>query len=133
VVFAASCTAYVDNAMLVVGSQAANYVPMHPADDLARCLRYYEVMGTSAASDIDVFVYQAAGSPVALPFQFRAIKPVTPTVTKVGTWTVANCSQPVVSGVSLTGFFATVTATALGPVNFVNTPAGTFITSEANP
>jgi hypothetical protein len=42
VVFAASCTAYLDNASLVVGSQPANYVPLHPADDLARCLRYYQ-------------------------------------------------------------------------------------------
>src|SRR5215831_13578295 len=33
---------YVDNAMLVVGSVAADYAPLHPADDLARCLRYYE-------------------------------------------------------------------------------------------
>jgi len=37
--FSASCTAYVDNAMLVVGSQSADYAPLHPADDLARCLR----------------------------------------------------------------------------------------------
>src|SRR5262252_9445345 len=42
VFFAASCTAYLDNAMLVVGSVAADYAPLHPADDLARCLRYYE-------------------------------------------------------------------------------------------
>jgi len=38
----ASCTAYIDNAMLVVGSVAADYAPLHPADDLARCLRYYQ-------------------------------------------------------------------------------------------
>ena len=31
--------------MLVVGSQPADYVPLHPADDLARCLRYYEIVG----------------------------------------------------------------------------------------
>jgi len=35
-------TFYVDNAMLVVGSVAADYAPLHPADDLARCLRYYQ-------------------------------------------------------------------------------------------
>src|SRR5499427_6370119 len=34
---------YLDNAMLVVGSTPADYQPLHPADDLARCLRYYEV------------------------------------------------------------------------------------------
>lgn len=39
----ASCIFYLDNAMLVVGSVPADYAPMHPADDMARCLRYYEV------------------------------------------------------------------------------------------
>ena len=42
---AAAGTYYVDNAMLVVGSQPADYAPLHPADDLARCLRYYEIIG----------------------------------------------------------------------------------------
>ena len=35
-------TTYFDSAMLVVGSLPVNFIPMHPADDLARCLRYYE-------------------------------------------------------------------------------------------
>jgi hypothetical protein len=132
--FVATCSQwYAGQAMLVVGSQPANYAPLHPADDLARCLRYYEVIGTPTASDIDVFLYQAAGSPFALPFQFRAIKPVTPTVTKVGTWTVTNCAQPTAAGPCVTGFFLSGVASALGPVNFVNTPAGTFLTAEANP
>jgi hypothetical protein len=42
IVFNATGTFYVDNAMLVVGSQPCDYVPLHPADDLARCLRYYQ-------------------------------------------------------------------------------------------
>jgi|SRR5215467_882938 len=45
--FALPCTAYIDNAMLVVGSQPADYVPMHPADDLARCKRYYHRISAS--------------------------------------------------------------------------------------
>jgi hypothetical protein len=49
--FAASCTAYLDNAMLVVGAQAADYAPLHPADDLARCQRYYETV-TAASGEI---------------------------------------------------------------------------------
>src|SRR5215467_12547018 len=40
--FGASGTFYLDNAMLVVGSVPADYAPLHPADDLARCLRYYQ-------------------------------------------------------------------------------------------
>ena len=81
VYFAASCTAYVDNACLVVGSQAANYVPLHPAEDLARCLRYYQRFANSASG-----AYMAQGqafsatqamvaSPLKAPFA------VTPTLT----------------------------------------------------
>jgi hypothetical protein len=33
---------YVDNAMLVVGTQAADFAPLPPADELARCNRYYQ-------------------------------------------------------------------------------------------
>jgi hypothetical protein len=54
VFFAASCTAYVDNAMLVVGSVAADYAPMHPADDLARCQRYYQTLGRNGTGAIVV-------------------------------------------------------------------------------
>jgi hypothetical protein len=41
VVFEANGTYMADSAMLVVGNVPADYAPMHPADDLARCLRYY--------------------------------------------------------------------------------------------
>jgi hypothetical protein len=75
VLLAASCTAYVDNAMLVVGSQAADYVPMHPADDLARCLRYFEV---GAAS---IRWYSTASQPSELTYPLKVPKAVSPTVT----------------------------------------------------
>jgi hypothetical protein len=48
---------YVDNAMLVVGSQPANYVPLHPADDLARCLRYYQRWTSTSG-----YLYFASGT-----------------------------------------------------------------------
>ena len=41
----ASCTAYVDSAVLVVGAAAPAYAPLTAADDLARCQRYYETLG----------------------------------------------------------------------------------------
>jgi len=50
--FLASATVYLDNAMLVIGPEPVDYLPMHPADDLARCLRYYEIVasGTGPAT-----------------------------------------------------------------------------------
>lgn len=43
---AAISDTYIDSVMLVLGSTATPFVPMHPADDLARCQRYYETSGT---------------------------------------------------------------------------------------
>jgi len=78
--FTASCTAYVDNAMLVVGSVAADYAPLHPVDDLARCLRYYELLlgaSLTAWTPGAVFSTTLFYTTMALLAQ----KAVTPTVT----------------------------------------------------
>jgi len=83
VLFAASCTAYIDNAMLVVGSQAADYAPLYPADDLARCQRYYET--NYSASGQHLVMAQATGTAAAAgPFRFRVTKAVSPTITLNG-------------------------------------------------
>jgi hypothetical protein len=130
-VISASTTLYVDNANLVVGSQAANYVPMHPADDLARCLRYYEVV----AEDFNVAGYGGAAS---VPFQwylnYKARKAVAATLTKVGTWTVPNCAQPTIVGVpSISGFNLGTVVTAVGTFQLVGGGAGGSCTAESNP
>jgi len=133
VYFAASCTAYLDNAMLVVGSQPCDYVPMHPADDLARCLRYYEVLGETSG-EISLTSYAgAASAPFDWTLPYKARKAVTPTVTKNGTWSLANASQPALNGSGVGSVVVRVTGTATGTVSAVNTAAGTNITVEANP
>ena len=66
VLFGASGAFYVDNAMLVVGSLAADYAPLHPADDLARCLRYYEVL-PGAGYDINVTATGRPGNSCMTP------------------------------------------------------------------
>ena len=133
----ASCTAYIDNAMLVVGSQAANYVPLHPADDLARCLRYYENIGTSGGNDVIVRGWAGlAGEGLDLVMPFRAYKPVTPTVTKIGTWATANCAvgSPSFTASTQFGIRMSINATAGGGDTYaVNSNAGNYVTAEANP
>ena len=75
-----SNTFYIDNAMLVVGSVAADYAPLHPADDLARCLRYYEAITVSSTGAFATG--QAASATAAVvPLQFQVQKPVSPTIT----------------------------------------------------
>jgi len=131
--FNASCTAYLDNAMLVVGSVPADYAPLHPADDLARCLRYYEVFGFSATNSMQGNGYCAGvGQNVNVQLTFRAYKPVTPTVTKVGTWAVTNTNQPVAYS-SATETSLTGSALAVGFMQFYPNSAANGITVEANP
>jgi hypothetical protein len=129
-----SCTVYVDNAMLVMGAVAADYAPPHPADDLARCQRYYEKIGGEGSSAPDITGYASAGQGVNLSMRFLTRKAVSPSATKVGTWGVTNCGQPYASagGTDMVTLQAVTTA---GPA-FVgyktNSPSEYFVI-EANP
>jgi hypothetical protein len=124
---------YAGQAMLVVGSQAANYVPMHPADDLARCKRYYDQYGGSFSADIYVAATPTAGTQgMGITLPTRQQMPVMPTVTKVGTWAVTNSSQPAVTP-GLSTFVVTGTSIAAGIMVFNTLNATTYVTLEANP
>jgi len=113
---------------------AADYAPLHPADDMARCLRYYEVFGDGSAVTVALGGYCAASNNLAYYFAFRALKPVTPSATKMGTWTVSNCSQPLIGSQDKTGFQFYATATTTNQVAFSNSGVGgPPIISEANP
>lgn len=133
VVFNLSCTAYIDNAMLVVGNVAADYIPMHPADDLARCLRYYEVLGKDGPYYPMLSGYQVATNGVWLGVPFKAAKPVVPTVTKNGTWAVSNSGQPALGGANTDGAYMVITPTATGMGAAYPNGAGQTLTVEANP
>ena len=67
------------------------------------------------------------------PVPYKVRKPVNPTLTKNGTWTVLNCGQPGPGGggVDMISIAATVTAT--GIYSFTNGGAGMNFTVEANP
>jgi len=77
----ASCTAYLDSAVLTMGQWAPPFHPLHPADDLARCQRYYEVLGADSSGERLGLgqAFSATGAAVPLPFAVK--KAVTPTVT----------------------------------------------------
>jgi hypothetical protein len=145
--FAASCTAYIDNAMLVVGSQAADYAPLHPADDLARCLRYYERWTGTQASYATLLGHAYASTGVICSGTLAAPKPVTPTLTVSQTthWSLVNNSYAgtqQLTGLAIGGFMhnnfllnATVASGfAAGQISglFSNSVGGWFA-FEANP
>jgi hypothetical protein len=120
--------------MLVLGSVAADFAPLHPADDLARCQRYYEVHGgANAEFPIVLGAPSAVGVQLGSPVTFVAQKGGTPTVTKNGTWAVTGCNQPTVSGANTHGYTLKAEATATTQVQ--TNPNGTddTITAEWAP
>ena len=128
---ATASVTYVDDAMLVVGDVPTNFVPLHPADDLARCLRYYEVFGEGAQA----FAYQGyclGSSAFSTPVFFKVRKAATPSATKVGTWGVLNCPQPNFGTPYLDMMYITALASTTGATQFYNNTAPA-ITVEANP
>jgi hypothetical protein len=125
-------TYYIDNAMLVVGSVPADYAPLHPADDLARCLRYYEVIAESGGT-FSWQGYAAAGAIADIWVPYKARKPVAPTVTKNGTWTVSNAAQPSSPVNGVDGLSLRTTATALGGFQVFAAATGQNLSVESNP
>jgi hypothetical protein len=116
-------------AMLVVGSVPADYAPLHPAEDLARCQRYYQI-----ACDKAEWNWSASGAHICgVGYPLIPPMPVVPTLTKIGTWGVANCSQPVVVAGSGSTFRLYTTATAAGQVSLGSSGVGQAVTAEANP
>ena len=65
-------------AMLVPGTVPADYMGLHPADDLARCLRYYEIVASGSGP---ATVGQAQSATQAQTILAYTQKPVAPTLT----------------------------------------------------
>lgn len=121
-------TYYLDNAMLVIGPNAAPYEPLHPQEELARCQRYYEVINTFN------FLGSANGAHnIGQWVPWRVEKAGAPTVTKNGTWAVTNCGQPAVASGSVSGFVVYAAATGAGQVQFTTNGADDTVTGEINP
>jgi len=133
--FVASCTAYIDNVCLVYGSGPANFYAAPPADELARAQRYYQTLGGGGTADLYFTGYASAGGQNnGGTLFYLSQKPVVPTVTKVGTWNVANCGQPVVYGIGQQSASMYATSTAVGNVAFYSAgSAAGYVTIEANP
>ena len=135
VFFHTVATFYADNAMLVVGTQTADYAPLHPADDLARCLRYYESIGPSPANGNvpQIKGYAgAAGVTAGTTFMFAAKKAVVPTITIGGTFTYVNASGISSYGPSVGGCYIQITASGAGEFTAYSFGSG-YVTAEANP
>lgn len=113
----AAGTYYFDNAMLVIGPNATEYVPLTPQEDLARCQRYYEVHGGVNDEWPIISGYANAGTVDRwASLVFAVPKGGIPTATKNGTWGVVNCAQPTISAVTTAGYSIKAVSTGAGEV-----------------
>lgn len=144
-VFWVSGTFYLDNAMLVAGSQSASYAPNHPADELLRCQRYYERLDKAASSGlVQAFAYGATTA--VFLFHYKVSKAIAPTVTFAApaNYTLANAAAGTLACTSITnngadqasfqGGAQCATGLVAGNASFLSSAGsgGNFII-EANP
>lgn len=132
VVFSAAGTYYIDNATLVVGSVSGNYVPLHPADDLARCLRYYERMGFTSAAYPMILLAGTGATTVYGSFPFMARKAVQPTVTVTSGWQLNNFTAPTMHSANQDGFLMQGSTVGAG-LGYAHATTSSGVIIEANP
>ena len=85
---------------------------MRPYDqELLTCQRYWQKFGNS----LIIQGYGAVGGNIYLTLPLSPYMRVPPTATKIGTWIVGNCQQPLINGTwnNILGLTAVLTATAV--------------------
>jgi hypothetical protein len=145
--FSASGTYDVDSAVLVVGSAAPSYAPLHPADDLIRCQRHYHEIGGLDTNEYAAtgFCFGATNALFVVRYPVEMLGAPTVTVSAPGDWIVHNASGTALpctalGASALTRRSARLTATvASGLVAgnatslVANTTAAARIRFESNP
>jgi hypothetical protein len=124
-----------NDAVCVFGSIPAPYVPRHPAEELARCQRYYEVFPGALGIAPRIRAYVLSGVAIYHSLFYSTRKPTTPTVTKNGTWVATGLTgQPTIHSPTVNGFNLTATKDGTsGMYDIYPNDASCTITVEANP
>jgi len=131
----ATGTHYVDNAVLVVGSVAADYALLHPTDDMARCERYRQSIGVDGGGDLIYTMFNAFATAQTAWFTptYRTQMAITPTATLQGTWTLGGASALAVGGPTTRALYLSYTSTASSVSTAWNSANTANIVLEANP
>ncbi len=114
------------------GAVATEFEYRSIGEELALCQRYYERLGGDVAEDI-YFQWMAATGAAVFAFAtlvYKVQKRAVPIVTKVGSWTVANCAQPGVGGAGRTTCNINSSSSAAGQFSFKTVNATTYIEIE---
>jgi hypothetical protein len=140
----ASGTFDLDNSMLVAGS-LSDYVPLHPADELARCLRYCQRWNGSDGIPLNVgsgYIDSPTNCFISIPLQARMGGVPTLTVSAAGHFRAisaaiaATCSAVPGYGISSSGAGAQPTiagaTTGQGAILQINNSSG-WLQLEYNP
>jgi hypothetical protein len=127
-----SGTWVVGNVQLEKGSTATSFDYRPYGTELSLCQRYFERLGGDTAGDIWMSYYAAAAAnAVAQTISFKAVKRAVPTATKVGTWSVLNCAQPVAAGgAGLSSASVYSSSSAAGLVMFYTASSSTYLTYD---
>lgn len=132
----ASATVIVDNAYLCTGtSPLPGFVPDDPAVGLARCQRYYELLGAASSQAVVIGGIATAGAQtVYATLPWKATKAVAPTVTVASNFTLINASgQPTRFASDPTAVVLQLNSSAAGAFQAVSTGATNAVVAEANP
>lgn len=116
---------------LEIGSVATPFEQRPISVELGLCQRYYEVLGGEVVSDIELATYNAASAACYITIPYKTQKRVSPTVSKLGTWTVSNCGQPFASVAGTKGCLFGFSATVLGSCYAGTTGSTTYITADS--
>jgi|SRR5215469_1855897 len=142
--FYATSAPAIDNAMLVIGPTPVDFVPMNPADDFFRCLRYYEIIGTPGVAPTELGVGRAFSTTQALIFFRYQQKAVSPTLVTVGSPQLTSATGGTIAlsnsaatnvGINSGGIVYTTAGAALNPgdaTGLVATAVGQYVYAEAN-
>jgi len=126
-------TWYITGVQLEVGTQATTFTTAGGSygAELALCQRYYEVIGNDAAS----FYQRGAGNTGAnfvATYPFCVQKRAQPTMTKFGTWNVANSSsQPTANPAGRNVYYISLLATSNADTYWYASDSTMYVTASS--
>ena len=126
-----AATWQITGVQLEVGDTATPFEHRSYGDELARCQRYFTKLGGEVVGDFYNAGYITSSGIIlntsTLPVKMRTV----PTGTKVGTWTVSNVSQPVISYTSSLTVVVYAAGTAIGQGLYYNPALTEYLTFDA--
>lgn len=132
VVGTSGATFYITGVQLEVGSSASEFEHRLYGTELALCMRYYWKSDTdSPGSTIGVAGYNVTGNGSWSSFAHAVPMRTAPTMTKNGTWGVANCNQPAIASASKTHWVLAIISTSTNPCYSTPNSSDDYITASA--